>query len=481
MHTRLNVRARLVVVPFVISALLGGCASAPDSYTDLPLQAAPMRDSSSLPKLRGAVAAMEGKMIVTSSITDTWIANSAKTILYQLRRKRGSEWHVASVLGWSVYHNAYCEATYEDNDQFAIDGNNCLVELNDNAGLFKPTTARQSNWGYRMALESGKMYGTNVNFENGKAAETVPYDLVPSTIAPAELKNALGVAQLLETKFQDHVSSFARDAARYARWQRLRDEDRQSAREFNAFMSALNEELQTANAEAEANVAQSTASLNETLARLRQQEQARSQAAASAAATPTPSRAAANVAGRVANARQTLRSQSQPTQSQQSRVRAETAAAGLRQAAQAAEQQRKTAAAEEVAVREHEAEQRRRRLLQAAEERQARAEAEKVAARERDIANYLTRLRSSIRLAAKSCGKDDVRIGGTIPGGKQLLETVKVNYIGHCPGQVRFTGAINNYIGDGVSCVGSDMRALNNLPCEPEKARFEVQSVTRSD
>ncbi|MBQ5948240.1 PDZ domain-containing protein [Massilia sp. ST3] len=93
-----------------------------------------------------------------------------------------------------------------------------------------------------------------------------------------------------------------------------------------------------------------------------------------------------------------------------------------------------------------------------------------------DASAYLGKLRKSMRLMAKSCGKDDVRIGGTLPADGRVLERVNVSYRAACPGKASVTGTIHGYVGDGLSCANSDMRPLD-LPCRPEEARITVEDV----
>lgn len=102
------------------------------------------------------------------------------------------------------------------------------------------------------------------------------------------------------------------------------------------------------------------------------------------------------------------------------------------------------------------------------------------AVRDDAIEAYLAGLRSRIRLIAKSCGPDDVRLGGSLAPGERPLESVNVHYSATCPGKASVVGIFLNYTGDGLSCVQSNMRPVD-LPCQPDEARIVVEKVTAPD
>ena len=107
------------------------------------------------------------------------------------------------------------------------------------------------------------------------------------------------------------------------------------------------------------------------------------------------------------------------------------------------------------------------------------AEAEKKRKKEQEELAYLARLQKTVQMAAKKCGADAVRVGGILPPGKRLVE-VKVHFEVACPGNLPVKGAANYFLGDGYSCVGSDMVNVK-IPCEAEKSRVVVTAVTRAN
>ena len=108
-----------------------------------------------------------------------------------------------------------------------------------------------------------------------------------------------------------------------------------------------------------------------------------------------------------------------------------------------------------------------------------RAEADERLRMEKKRQNYLLGLTRSIRMSAKSCGHGDVRVGGMMPPGERVVENIRVNFTVHCPGRAGVKGTNSYFLGDGYSCVGSDMVNVT-IPCEAEKSRVTVDSVVPS-
>ncbi|MBQ5948241.1 hypothetical protein [Massilia sp. ST3] len=312
---------------------------------------------------------------------------------------------------------------------------------------------------------------------DGKTVDGTRFKLslyVPAAPRPERSSELKAIAQDYSTIASARVAE--RDARRA---EERREEQRQAAAVFNAFVGTFASEMAKTNADIErgnANLARASAALNEERqrqARLDRLEEETRKRIASQGIAGQSTGSAARQARPSGQPSATLAQAN--TSAQQRNTAAEQAAAQKQRDDAARESKRKT----EAAARERE-EERRRQVAEAEEQRRRqKAEADQ-RAREQEVANYLERMRAGIRLAAKSCGKDDIRINGNRPGGKKVLELVDVHYVGHCPGQVRFTGELRNYIGDGLSCVGSDMRSID-LPCKPEEARFVVERVTRTN
>lgn len=107
-------------------------------------------------------------------------------------------------------------------------------------------------------------------------------------------------------------------------------------------------------------------------------------------------------------------------------------------------------------------------------------EIRKPAVRTKAVDKYLADLRSRIHLAAKACALDDIRIGGSIPSGKKLVEQIDVHYTAHCPGGVKASGVFQRYVGNGLSCSESDMLPTH-IPCKAEDVSIKVDDVTPAE
>jgi hypothetical protein len=189
--------------------------------------------------------------------------------------------------------------------------------------------------------------------------------------------------------------------------------------------------------------------------------QSTSQPVRIAQGTPQPARAAVPQQARAEQA-QTTQARLQEQASAQQAANARKAQQDAQEARQKQERERQAAAAEQESRRKRQAE---------ADEQQRKER------RERD---YLLGLTRTIKMAAKTCGGGDIRVGGVMPAGQRVVENVRVNFTVHCPGRAGVSGSNNYFLGDGYSCVGSDMVNVK-IPCEAEKSRVTVDSVVRSN
>jgi hypothetical protein len=440
-----SIRGNYVLL-MLFGVLASGCASAPNSHTDLPIDPMPKYVKSDIPQLKGVLAKLPGKMYVGSSRKVAFIANSDNTALYAVTQI-SDRWALYYLIQWSVYDKAYCLLWNEEPDK-----PRCAVELGDNAFTTLRVPEYEYDWAERISLEGGRIRIISINPRDGQMGRPFETDLQPITVAAPDLAEAVAAGRFMEGQFQETVSYATRDHIRWLRWRQMKDEDQQSIREFNAFLSGLNEQLEEANREAAERVTESTASLNRTLARIREQERAqqmRTQDATNtrASAQPRPSN---GVAGTHSGKTVAMngRAIKQATDTQQS------------------SQDRATPGKPE----------------KSEEETRAAAESEnqRQLARQKRERAYLAGLTKTIRMAAKTCGSDDVRVGGVLPGGPRVVENIRVNFTAQCPGRTGIKGSINHFLGDGYSCVGSDMINIK-LSCEAEKARVSVDSVTAAD
>jgi hypothetical protein len=189
--------------------------------------------------------------------------------------------------------------------------------------------------------------------------------------------------------------------------------------------------------------------------------QSTSQPVRIAQSTPQPARAVAPQQARAEQA-QTTQARLQEQASAQQAANARKAQQDAQEARQKQERERQAAAAEQESRRKRQAE---------ADEQQRKER------RERD---YLLGLTRTIKMAAKTCGGGDIRVGGVMPAGQRVVENVRVNFTVHCPGRAGVSASNNYFLGDGYSCVGSDMVNVK-IPCEAEKSRVTVDSVVRSN
>jgi hypothetical protein len=130
--------------------------------------------------------------------------------------------------------------------------------------------------------------------------------------------------------------------------------------------------------------------------------------------------------------------------------------------------------------------------LRAEAERAERARAEKVATAqatskaESDVAqargNYLSQLRSGIRLAARHCpdGEGKYYVVGTRPAIKpEKVSCVNVHYEAFCPGQTKgILGVGKNFTGLSTDCYFGDTYAIEPKPaCPINEVTIEVRDV----
>jgi len=264
--------APLSALMLAFAWLLGACSSAPDYYTDLPIEPAPQYNRADLPKLSGVLLKLHAKTYSTKAVNVAYVANRDNTALYEFVQRDG-KWSLWSIAQWSVYHRMFC--LYSPQSEPA-----CLNQLDDQSFVEEGLPKGRSSWVLRVSLVGNKKIHQKINAETGEALAPTEMILRPLGATLSSLKAVIDEAGQAEATFQEKVSFATRDENRRLRWQELREADRQSTREFNAFMTGLHGQLQEANQQADEQLARSTSNLNDTLARIREQErqqQARSQ------------------------------------------------------------------------------------------------------------------------------------------------------------------------------------------------------------
>lgn len=176
------------------------------------------------------------------------------------------------------------------------------------------------------------------------------------------------------------------------------------------------------------------------------------------------------------SARQAAERQRQAEQDRRERAAADQQR--QQQAAAAQEQRRRQAQAEEDQRRAAESAARTESERRAEDARRRAAEATSRQQKEQADRNHLAALRTQIRMGVKACGQDDIRVGGVLPDGSEDAGHIRVNFTVYCPGNIGVRGANNYFLGDGYSCVGSDMVQVK-IPCEAKQARVVLDSVSR--
>lgn len=259
--------ASSLLVPALLASLLGGCASAPDRPEHLPIEPAPVYSKAELPKLQGIPAQLPGKMYTfPGGGYVAFVASLDNTALYTITEQNGKR-GLHSVLQWSVYDKAFCVKYMQTSSH------DCVSEQDATSYTLVDLPIGTGTYLERISVIGDQYRSVIINVETGEFLRT-PFQarLQPINVPLSDLAAAVAEGIKEEATFQEQVSYVTRHHHRYQRWQAMRDEDRQSSRELNAFMTGLHGELQQMNREADERLDASTASLNATLARIREQE-----------------------------------------------------------------------------------------------------------------------------------------------------------------------------------------------------------------
>jgi len=112
-------------------------------------------------------------------------------------------------------------------------------------------------------------------------------------------------------------------------------------------------------------------------------------------------------------------------------------------------------------------------------EEAARREEERLAqqrAEEQAKTNYLARMRSGIRLAARNC-YGETHVGGSRPSGKEAVSCIDVSFTAYCPGSnVGISAVAKNFTGFDVGCFG-DTTKIAKPSCAPNNLKVVVDDV----
>lgn len=151
----------------------------------------------------------------------------------------------------------------------------------------------------------------------------------------------------------------------------------------------------------------------------------------------------------------------------------------------AREQERRQKQAQEAADRQA-AEQARAREQEQERQRQAKEKADRLAQEQADKAaeqqakrDYLTAMRSGIRLSATTClgGEGNYYATGSMPKIKKSLSCIDVSYRAYCPGSAAYSsGVARNFIGMS-GCFGDTYQISPKPGCPVEQVRIEVTDV----
>lgn len=118
-----------------------------------------------------------------------------------------------------------------------------------------------------------------------------------------------------------------------------------------------------------------------------------------------------------------------------------------------------------------------RKRVAAAEEAQRKADKEREAQAEKQVkANYLARMRSDIRLAARNC-YGETHVGGSRPSGKEAVSCIDVSFTAYCPGSnIGISAVAKNFTGFDAGCFG-DTTKISKPSCSPSNLKVVVDDV----